>query len=457
MKYFFLLVLFLLLVAANSLVASGKPKIRDLEIKLGTDGRLAWGFHQLMEDKYGFGLRYPGYIIGIEKSVRGKIGVVSADKLDAKIKLRSISTIEKLHLVNWLNDPKRTFISHIIKYDMHNNNSQRRLAHIEPVSVYSVYRELAKNNFQVKNTYNRSWSEIKALYPKLKAQIKKEKYTHIFLLSMGWNTDQQEAIRNFNSLMGRLLEHAYRDKQIIFKPLIIGFTWPSKWYLPVVSILNKANDADEIGVVWMNLLLHRVVLPLKKETGIKVVLIGHSLGARALTRAVFSEKLLPGAVNKGLPKSDLVIGLQGAFSIYRFIKGKGVEGFPYVDYQSNASKFVMTWSQHDFATPVLKYLANINVIGSIWGYRIVQRRRYFNIFNTLKVMGSGKVNLPKPDESKILYLDASDIIKYKRYKKYGNAHNDIYTPKLNRLLWSLIYHYTISKSGSANVSSIYSW
>ncbi|VAW82337.1 FIG00956218: hypothetical protein [hydrothermal vent metagenome] len=454
MKYLLSLFLLFTLVTSNLSMASDKPKIRSLEVQLGTDGRLAWGFHQLMEDKYGFGLRYPGYIIGIEKAVRRKIGVVRASKIDAKIKIRSISTLEKLHLVNWLNDPKRTFISHIVKYDIRNKNSQYRLAHIKPTRIYSVYHELAQNNFKVENSYDRSWKEVKALYPQLKIQIEKEKYTHIFLLSMGWNTDQQEAIRNFNSLMGRLLDIAYKNKNIKFKPLIIGFTWPSKWYLPVVSIINKANDADEIGVVWMNLLLHRVVLPLKKETGIKVVLIGHSLGARALTRAIFSEKFLPGATNNNLPKSDLVIGLQGAFSLYRFVKGKGVEGFPYVNYPAYASKFVMTWSRHDFATPVLKYLANTNLIGGVWGYRIVQRRRYFDIFNTLKVMGTGEIKLPKANKHKILYLDASDIIKYKRYKKYGNAHSDIYTPQFNRLLWSLIYHYTILKSVPANMSAL---
>lgn len=105
----------LLLVLADLAVAVDRPQIRNLETELGTNGRLAGEFHQLVEDKYGFGLLFPGYIVGVEKAVRHKIGVVSSAKIDEKIRLNSVSILERMHLTNWLNDPKRTFISHIVK------------------------------------------------------------------------------------------------------------------------------------------------------------------------------------------------------------------------------------------------------------------------------------------------------------------------------------------------------
>ncbi|EOV8180916.1 hypothetical protein ACOIQQ_005466, partial [Raoultella planticola] len=40
-----------------------------------------------------------------------------------------------------------------------------------------------------------------------------------------------------------------------FRPLVIGITWPSYWstgLVNVVSYPNKANDADELGLIWLN-------------------------------------------------------------------------------------------------------------------------------------------------------------------------------------------------------------
>ncbi len=64
------------------------------------------------------------------------------------------------------------------------------------------------------------------------------------------------------------------------------------------------------------------------------ILIGHSLGVRVLTRALFSSPLVPTKLTNStddIKKSDvdLVIGLEGAFSVRRFIHDKGIEGYPY--------------------------------------------------------------------------------------------------------------------------------
>ena len=87
------------------------------------------------------------------------------------------------------------------------------------------------------------------------------------------------------------------------------------------------------------------------ESGAKlpVIAIGHSFGARAMTRALFSsplindEKMVTSPVN-------LAVSLQGAMSINRFFPSLGNEGAPYRDYVSLVNtKIVLTASRFDSA------------------------------------------------------------------------------------------------------------
>jgi hypothetical protein len=83
--------------------------------------------------------------------------------------------------------------------------------------------------------------------------------------------------------------------------------------------------------MWGNRILRDILIPLKKEKDIPLILIEHSLGARALTRALFSSPLVPTKLTDSHDKSDvdLMIGLEGAFSVRRFIHDKGGGGcFP---------------------------------------------------------------------------------------------------------------------------------
>jgi hypothetical protein len=140
--------------------------------------------------------------------------------------------------------------------------------------------------------------------------------------------------------------------------LFIGISWPSEWrskflggFISSLSYSVKADDADEVGILWVNRILWNILVPLKKERNIPLILIGHSFGARVITRAIFSHGLIdPEKINKESPETrqkstydiDLAIGLQGAFSINRFIPGEGEEGSPYRTFSTNTyvKKFV---------------------------------------------------------------------------------------------------------------------
>jgi len=122
--------------------------------------------------------------------------------------------------------------------------------------------------------------------------LRSDGYTHVLVLVMGWNTAQDEAIRNFNDMVGNLVEAAKEgpgSPQTAFRPLLIGISWPSYWYHSLIngfSYLNKANDADELGISWINLLVNRELPRAMEKAHVKVpvVMIGHSFGARVVTR-----------------------------------------------------------------------------------------------------------------------------------------------------------------------------
>jgi len=419
-------------------VANDHP-LRSAEKALGTNDELNWTFHRVVEDKEGIGYRFPGYLIGIEKSKKKLIGIDIPR--DPRLKFENLTGKNKEKIVKIFDHPKRTFISHIVRYDLSNSIVPR----IKSEFCYNIYEKIIKDPTATIRAYGLSWKAMEDLSEELRKRFVVENFTHFFVFSMGWNTDQQEAIRNYNSLYGNLIEYAENNNmQGIFKPLFFGFSWPSSWKIPGISYFNKANDADEVGAVWINLLLNQVLLPLKKEKFPRVVLVGHSFGARAITRAVFSKKLLFDAefIPEQIP--DLVIGLQGAFSINRFINGKGNEGSPYKDYPKAANKFVFTWSNSDTANPIANFVTGADNIGGKWGYEAVKDPPGSDNFWMLSLKENGQFaenQALNESKNKIFLVDASEVIMYGTYRKGGLSHSDIYKSEIAEFMWQIIQTY----------------
>jgi len=313
-----------------------KVRLHDGEKKFGTSGNLAV-FHKIAEGDGGLGLRFPGYIIGIEKAKRVSLGLPDSGEPTISIQEENFPNEEYYkEMIDYLDESKPTFIFHIFKYSL---NDEYALPYIGEHELYNVYDPTSSNLF-INNAYENSREQITILKKNIQEDFEKEAYTHIFLYSMGWNTDQQESLRNYNSLVGHMIKEA-PDREKKFKPLFIGISWPSEWYLKIVELFDgiaklvsypfKSDDADEIGATWANYLLRDVLIPLKKEHNkLRLVLVGHSFGARLITRAVFG---IP-SLNRSHHNSDidLVVSLQGAFSVRRFIPkdGFGGEGEPYL-------------------------------------------------------------------------------------------------------------------------------
>ena len=265
---------------------------------------------------------------------------------------------------------------------------------------------------------------------------------------MGWNTAQEKAIRNLNSLFGNILLASSANTSTDFKPLYIAMTWPSEWNVPGVSLGNKAHDADEIGFVWANALINRHLSGLRGRASdttwpaFKVVAIGHSLGARLLTRAAFSGAVLASPVPLG-EGADLVVGLQGAFSMNRFLaeRESGREGAPYARYKELRGHVALTWSAHDAATPLANLVSGANYAGAEAGHERAYDPRYRQHFAFYQADRTGGLT-PATDRcegpKRVIYIDASELIRYEVLGTGGEAHSDIYNAYMGKLLATLI-------------------
>lgn len=456
--------------------ATHVDKLRAAEKKLGTDGQLGWTFHRIVENPHGFGFRFPGYLIGIEKSEKEMITHGDPDRrlnykqfedwrkrvrsgdVTLRVSVKQICRQED-KLKQRLNDPKISFVSHIVAFEMDPKDKKdyassqkdepRPLSRIKSRFLHNAYdydNKTGRLKTPPKEAYEASWDALDDLKREIiesiqKAADHKSPVTHIIVLCRGWNTPQEKAIWNYNSLGGHLLDAASENNDY-FNPIFIGITWPSTWVsaAAVFDYFNKANDADEIGYTWINYLTHEVLGNLvHSDKDIPVVLIGHSFGARILTRAAHSAELLNNYdASKRKPK--LVVALQGGFSMNRFLseRKRGQEGAPYDPPGKGAGKTVLTWSRHDKANPVANFVTSANHVGGKPGWKRACKHK--DRFEFVTWRSSDKPDLRKTtyDSEKIVMIDASHFVRSPTYKAAGRAHNDIFSKEIGVLLWSLI-------------------
>ncbi|MBW7899181.1 hypothetical protein B188_27350 [Candidatus Brocadiaceae bacterium B188] len=461
-----ILIFFILVAGCGNL---SKPKLIDKEKNYGTEGESLSIFHRVAEGDGGLGLKFPGFIISIENACRENI---KKDNIFESINDEYFHGNKEYQrsVYRILDDCKRMFISHLVEY------------RIDPYKGYikeDIFYNAYDKCFDPTDAYLKGLLKLDELRNRIFINDSEAPYTHVFLYCMGWNTDQQESIRNYNSLFSQIIKENREGAN--FRPLFIGISWPSEWrsnflggFISVISYGAKADDADEVGLVWVNKILWDILVPVKETKHIPLIVVGHSFGARAVTRAVFSNGLITIPAGKrtlGIhPKKesdiDLVIGLQGAFSIRRFIQEDGEEGSPYSEFvkDKQVKKLVFTWSKYDFANPIAKFFTGASHIGGMYGHEVsldhqdtfdhykievesepcnydvlvkeVQRERGEKIKEEMKLEWNDSFQHPE----KISIVDASELIKNKPYGKGGNAHSDIYTPGIANFMWNCIHN-----------------
>jgi pimeloyl-ACP methyl ester carboxylesterase len=435
---------------------SGDTRLRRAELGLGTQGVDDWIYHRLPEDPYGLGLHSPGYVVAFEKTDReAKLGLKPYKEDPKGWRLAgpdALNNADGNHLAGWLSDRQQAFLSHVVRYSLHSDPAKEWGA-IRPELVYNAYTDIPCAAAQpCPALYSRGVDLLEGsrglsipgnttLREAIEADVEKTGATHLILYSMGWNTDQQEALRNYNSLVGNLLAVAGPG----FRPLVIAITWDSLAATGRTRIITypfKAADGDEI-------------VPIREaHQDLRLVMVGHSFGARVVTRALFSYPLLGISNDQVKPEQvDLVLSLQGAFSVNRFIDSAGVgkEEAPYRSFPRVAKKFALTWSEDDTANPVAVWFTGAKHAGGRPGFERAQRfssakngqpevfeLATWSCSSPSPPCGGSWSLAPTASRDRVAMIDASSIVRFSTNQKGGTAHSDIYNPDMAALIWELI-------------------
>lgn len=433
--------LFAFVFLTASMSVTGCPKAdqtqrqwQQEECLLGTDSDNAITFHTAIY--YPDELRpfEEGFLVGIEKAPKKILGESSYGADLETMQDGYADVVGRLK-----NDSKQFFISHVIEYPAQPISNAQGETSSKPAysrSLYNIYAELRNTKLRNKpdeaSVLKDNWDVIKKLQDAVSdriasAEAEHKPYTHLILLSMGWNTPQEEAVRNFRSISLRLGETRVVAEKTPFRPLYIGVTWPSDWggsaAKTLASYSNKSHDADELGLSWLSAIVKNVVAPYTGSGKLGTVVIGHSFGARTTSMAVCSD----GAFGKKYTnngKIDLLIGLEGAYSFNRFTGGGKHEriAYPGIPPCERAGHIVLSTSKHDSA-----------VSKAIWAPMTGEAKTYERVcqdesaFDCMKVSGDGKlVTAAYASDRHIHLLEASDLIKYNAYGSGSGAHSDIY-------------------------------
>lgn len=344
-------------------------------------------------------------------------------------------------------DPRPIFLSHIARV-----RGQKEAPTIKPCEViYSAYQtEVCGAPQELTPRADQSalpaWSALEDdLYQKLDGEIKGRDVTHVVLMATGWKELQKSSLKHYadwSNGLDRELNHTGA-----WRPLYIGITWPAGWggenpnqFVKNASLKNKMNDSDELGFGWTGILLHRTLAHLKTENpNLKIVLVGHSFGARMVSRATYSWPALKEAC--GAQNPDLLVGLQAAYSSARFIRDKGAEGSPFADFArcGPMPTFTSTAADAGMKIAFLQLFSKAKYVGGPQPDAMMES--YNDTFTTVVVddVGLPTTELPKP--GKVVLLKSDQMI---------CDHNDVHDQAATRLMARLVQEYAWSEPVTAD-------
>ena len=418
---------------------NGVHKQSDIPVGSMVIDRYNWLAHGLIQSSLN-----NGFILGFEKlepldrtvytnlqnSHLGRYTAQNAGYLDEH-KTRNKEIAKRL------NDVKPLALTHIAEYK---NSNYTPLANVYLKDNGTFHHKSTDIDRSLTNSLN-SMNNI--FFPSLKSRISSGEYTHIVFMSMGWNNDQGVSICRMSTLM----DQTVKQLQNKFKPLVIGVTWPSVIFGSAKtksvrkighfgSVFNKANDGDELGLFFGNMILNRLI-PQANTKNLPVVVVGHSYGARIVARAPYSRELLKnGAVGDG---PDLLALLQPAFSARRFVAGDsdGIEGAPFAPIEGTKTVTVGTTSVNDAANRVAVWSAHF---GGTRGWKYVQESKSAQeVYDYVKSMPLKEVikSTKSAVAGRPVMVDASQFV---------DNHNDVYGPNMGEFLSGLITQHAPAQS-----------
>lgn len=325
-------------------------------------------------------------------------------------------------------DPKLPVVTHISEY---HNDIQ--------TFTYNPYADadgvLHQNSQDIDRGFEAGLSAMMVPFQTaLEHRLKSGRFTHVFFMSMGWNNDQGVSLCRYRKLMQETkISMAQLDEP--FRPLVVGVTWPSVWLAEresrllvkaghLGSVFNKANDADEIGVFYGNIIVNQII-PFANAKGLPFIVVGHSYGARLASRALFSRELLVNLASENGP--DFALLLQPAYSAQRHMEGRGLEGYPYAPISGMSTKVFVTSSRKDRANPFAVWSRHF---GGIQG--LLKARRNPEIFRFIpkhERLSETIFGLQGAGSDRPTVIDATSFI---------TEHNDIYDYDIGQILAAIL-------------------
>jgi hypothetical protein len=398
---------------------------------LGTDGDDNNVFHKLLTTPSE--LSCDGIILAFEKIKRQKVVRQEQGKeysVADQYRLfgidQSLKEMDKhgfggraKRLVNaTLNDPKPLLLTHWVEY----RNGRSEIG-------YSAYNTLGKEKY---NLASSMMEQYEALAKRIANRISQGGFTHLLIMSTGWENDQITSLDTYNRWIASTAAAAESDgASEMFVPYVVGITWPSKWATPVASVFNKANDADELGITHLNYFLWKELLPEMYSVNpkIPVITIGHSFGARILSRASHSSFLFDKFPSAAM--IDLSIDFQGAYPITRFFEKRGSNGGLYT-VDNRVKLHVLTTSQFDTALSTAFW--SVGYAGSRKARRRMERPT--SGFGICLTNAAGEPENFQNGWKKVM-VNADNFINSPRRLPSG-AHADVRDAEAGKFIWELL-------------------
>lgn len=439
--------LFPLWVAFINVGCTSKQYFSETEQALDTDNYFHVLDHISAYYPSGVAFNFPGYIIGFEETARHIATNSRRDVIFDKTVINNGFTVKRLTDKLKYNVP---FISHIIRYEGRPFGEGN-------CSLYNLYYQSGSNTVNachdaplhnpIKNgdfgeTFTKSWDAVDIFRDDLTKRIAENDFTHLIVVIMGLDTAQEEAIRNYTSIISSIRKQG----GVKFKPLVIGITWSSfyanRWFDPlweVFAYMPVADRADILGLSWLGVLFNEVLKPLGDR--IKITVIGHSFGARAASMGLCVGPAIirdsdQKAAQPGQGEIHKFIGLAPAFSLRRFANEDNMfyENVFYRGYCPSIEQIILTASSNDNA---FKFIFWSDAAGEYKHMVNFCQQEHPVSVTCINSLESGYVN-GCDAQFKLCYIDTSQLMKYTMPGTKGTGHSDIYRLETGRLLWSLI-------------------
>lgn len=404
-------------------------------------------FHQYAVPKININKSYDGVILAFEKIPGRKIAssefnlqseenIYNIDfrnywttKYDASgKKIKRYKQIAKWNKTI-LKDPKSIVLTHWLNYSNGQYNAD-----------YNIYNDNYAND-TCYNLYSNTKTQLDEVKKLLAEKISKGNYTHVLFMCTGWNNHQFESLARYEGWLQAISNAAKANGQA-FRPFFIGVTWPAYWFnnytdKSMVDLPNKANDADELGLTHINYFLWQCLLPVTNQHKVPLVLIGHSFGARMLTRASHSSfyfKNMPDTTHK----IDLMIAFQGAYALDRHllqstrhgIFKKRTTGAGLYREAKPWKYFAATTSRHDGAFQTLNGSKLGYYTGGAKAFTFIEKNPDKSDFAPTVVNPNGTIDIANNTQSNMLILNADNII--------VKGHGDVTNENCGRLIWQLM-------------------